>query len=120
MFSFFRRKKTAEPAPETAAPAAAPEVQAPITADELEAQALAAAPEDAGAPSTPAAIETEAAGAAPASAEAVFAQDSGNFPEPPGVSSEMRDGGQGDHDRITPRDRPAAAVASGKPPRCWP
>ena len=82
MFSFFRRKKTAEPAPETAAPAAAPEVQAPITADELEAQALAAAPEDAGAPSTPAAIETEAAGAAPASAEAVFAQEPAHTPEP--------------------------------------
>ncbi len=82
MFSFFRRKKTAEPAPETAAPAAAPEVQAPITADELEAQALAAAPEDAGAPSTPDAIETEAAGAAPASAEAVFAQEPAHTPEP--------------------------------------
>jgi len=82
MFSFFRRKKTAEPAPETAAPAAAPEVQAPITADELEAQALAAAPEDAGAPSTPAAIETEAAGAAPASAEAVFTQEPEHTPEP--------------------------------------
>ena len=82
MFSFFRRKKTAEPAPETAAPAAAPEVQAPITADELEAQALAAAPKDAGAPSTPAAIETEAAGAAPASAEAVFAQEPAHTPEP--------------------------------------
>ena len=82
MFSFFRRKKTAEPAPETAAPAAAPEVQAPITADELEAQALAAAPEDAGAPSTPAAIETEAAGADPASAEAVFTQEPEHTPEP--------------------------------------
>ncbi|HON29524.1 MAG TPA: signal recognition particle-docking protein FtsY [Ottowia sp.] len=82
MFSFFRRKKTAEPAPETAAPAAAPEVQAPITADELEAQALAAAPEDAGAPSTPDAIETEAPGAAPASAEAVFAQEPEHTPEP--------------------------------------
>ncbi len=82
MFSFFRRKKTAEPAPETAAPAAAPEVQAPITADELEAQALAAAPEDAGAPSTPAAIETEAAGADPASAEAVFTQEPEHPPEP--------------------------------------
>ena len=81
MFSFFRRKKTAEPAPETAAPAAAPEVQAPITADELEAQALAAAPEDAGAPSTPAAIETEAAGADPASAEAVFTQEPEHTPE---------------------------------------
>ena len=82
MFSFFRRKKTAEPAPETAAPAAAPEVQAPITADELEAQALAAAPEDAGAPSTPDAIETEAAGADPASAEAVFTQEPEHTPEP--------------------------------------
>jgi len=82
MFSFFRRKKTAEPAPDTAAPAAAPEVQAPITADELEAQALAAAPEDAGAPSTPAAIETEAAGADPASAEAVFTQEPEHTPEP--------------------------------------
>jgi fused signal recognition particle receptor len=82
MFSFFRRKKTAEPAPETAAPAAAPEVQAPITADELEAQALAAAPEDAGAPSTPAAIETEAAGADPASAEAVFTEEPEHTPEP--------------------------------------
>ena len=82
MFSFFRRKKTAEPAPETAAPAAAPEVQAPITADELEAQALAAAPEDAGAPSTPAAIETEAAGAAPTSAEAQFDHESANLAQP--------------------------------------
>jgi len=82
MFSFSRRKKPAEPAPETAAPAAAPEVQAPITADELEAQALAAAPEDAGAPSTPAAIETEAAGADPASAEAVFTQEPEHTPEP--------------------------------------
>ena len=82
MFSFFRRKKTAEPAPETAAPAAAPEVQAPITADELEAQALAAAPEDAGTPTTPDAIETEAAGAVPESAEAVFTEEPEHTPEP--------------------------------------
>ncbi|MBN8557065.1 MAG: signal recognition particle-docking protein FtsY [Proteobacteria bacterium] len=87
MFSFFRKKKPATeaapiPAPGLPAAAQGASLSEAITVDELEAQALAAVPDDAGFPTTPDAIETEAAGAAPASAEAVFAQEPAHTPEP--------------------------------------
>ena len=90
MFSFFRRKKAAEPAPENAVPEAAPadpaaelaEAATPLRADELEAQALAAAPEEGPHPAPSVAIETEAAGAAPTSAEVEFDHESANLAQP--------------------------------------
>ena len=90
MFSFFRRKKAAEPAPENAVPEAAradpaaelAEAATPLRADELEAQALAAAPEEAPHPAPSVAIETEAAGAAPTSAEVEFDHESANLAQP--------------------------------------
>ena len=90
MFSFFRRKKAAEPAPENAVPEAAPadpaaelaEAATPLSADELEAQALAAAPEEAPHPAPSVAIETEAAGAASTSSEVEFDHESANLAQP--------------------------------------
>ena len=66
MFSFFRRKKaTPEAATPETAPAAAPaDAELPeLPLDDLEAQALAAAPEEGPHPAPSVAIETEAAGA---------------------------------------------------------